>query len=148
MSEATPSVIDRTVHETHTWLSEISEAMNHPDRQVAYHALRGVLFALRDRLIIEEAVQLAGQLPTLVRGIYFEGYHPADKPLTYRDRDTFFERVEAELAQVRPANVEAAARAVFSVLDRHVSPGEVEDVRQMLPADIRDLWPEGAEDER
>lgn len=65
-------MFDSTVHEMNSWLKEISTEMEHPDRQIAYHALRGVLFALRDRLTVEEAVDLASQMPALVRGVYFE----------------------------------------------------------------------------
>lgn len=68
MPETTPSVIDKSAHEANTWLREISQAMEHLDRQVAYHALRGVLFALRDRLTVGEAANLSAQLPTFVRG--------------------------------------------------------------------------------
>lgn len=142
MPDATLKVIDKSAHETNTWLREISDAMEHPDRQVAYHALRGVLFALRDRLAVEEAVQLAAQFPTFVRGVYFEGYQPAGKPLTYRNQEEFLERVEEEIQQGPPASPEDAARAVFAVLERHVSPGEIEEVRQMLPKHVRTLWPE------
>lgn len=73
--------------------------------------------------------------------MYFEGYHPADKPLTYQGRDEFLKRVEAELQQGRPADPEVATKAVFTVLGRHVSPGEVDDARQMLPQEIQRLWP-------
>ena len=142
MTDSSLKIIDKSAHEANTWLSEISEAMDHPDRQVAYHALRGVLFALRDRLTVEEAVQLAAQFPTFIRGVYFEGYKPANKPLTYRDQDKFLERVEEELQQGRPASPEAAAQAVFSVISNHVSPGEVEEARQMLPKSVRSLWPQ------
>ncbi|MFA9459568.1 DUF2267 domain-containing protein [Thiohalorhabdus methylotrophus] len=61
------------------------------DRQVAYHALRGVLYPVRDRLEVNEAFDLAAQLPMLVRGIY-----------------------------------------------------EVEEVRAMLPEEVRALWPHEA----
>ena len=44
----------------------------HPHK--AYLALRTVLHALRDRLTLEEAVQLGAQLPMLVRGFYYEGW--------------------------------------------------------------------------
>lgn len=142
MAEGDLPIINKSAQETNEWLREISEQMEHPDRQVAYHALRGVLFALRDRLSVEEAVQLSAQLPTFVRGVYFEGYRPANKPLTYRDRDEFLERVGAELEASGPANPEDAARGVFAVLQERVSAGEVEDVRQMLPKHIRTLWPE------
>jgi uncharacterized protein (DUF2267 family) len=33
------------------------------------------------------------------------------------------------------------ARAVFFVIEHRVSQGEIEDVKQVLPAEMRDLWP-------
>ena len=33
------------------------------------------------------------------------------------------------------------ARGVFSVLARHVTTGEIHNVTQILPKDLRDLWP-------
>ena len=42
-------------------------------------------------------------------------------------------------------SAEVLARAVLKVLSHHVTAGEVEDVKAILPADLRDLWPgEGA----
>ncbi|MBN9118655.1 MAG: DUF2267 domain-containing protein, partial [Planctomycetes bacterium] len=35
---------------------------------------------------------------------------------------------------------EAVARAVFAVVKRHVSAGEVADVIAAMPADVRALW--------
>jgi hypothetical protein len=64
---------------TNEWLKEIEEALG-PDRHRAYQALRAVLHCLRDRLTLSEAAQLADQLPMLVRGIYYEAWHPAESP--------------------------------------------------------------------
>ena len=36
---------------------------------------------------------------------------------------------------------ERVARAVFTVLAKRVSEGEIEDVKHVLPAEVRDLWP-------
>ena len=33
------------------------------------------------------------------------------------------------------------ARAVFFVIEHRVSQGEIEDVKQVLPAEMRELWP-------
>jgi uncharacterized protein (DUF2267 family) len=39
--------------------------------------------------------------------------------------------------------VEDATRAVFAVLEEHISAGEIERIRRMLPGQLRSLWPEG-----
>lgn len=132
---------DHTIQETNTWLHEIGEYLGNPDRQVAYHALRGVLFALRDRLTVDEAFNLAAQLPILIRGIFFEGYKVAGRPEKYHAEE-FLVRVEHELRTVGKINPERATRAVLSVLHSHVTPGEIQDVISALPKDIRRLWPD------
>jgi uncharacterized protein (DUF2267 family) len=131
---------DRTIQETNTWLNEISDALGDPRRPVAYHALRGTLFALRDRLPVEEVFDLAAQFPMLLRGLFFEGYRPKNKPEKYH-REEFLGRVRDELEQAGGANVEEAVRAVFRTLEQHVGDGEVRDVREALPEDLRALWP-------
>ncbi len=144
MAELGLKVFDRTIHDTNAWLKEISEEMGHPDRQMAYHALRGVLFTLRDRLTVDEAADFASQLPLLIRGVFYEGYKPAGKPEKYRDRDEWLKRVTGELQKTGGENPEKATRAVFAVLNRHLTGGELEDVRRMLPSDVRVFWPEEA----
>ncbi len=64
-----------------------------------------------------------------------------------RSQEAFLDRVRDNLHDIlsdpaAPLDVEQATRAVFQVLSRHVSHGEIEDVRNMLPGDIRALWPE------
>lgn len=142
MGELGLNLIDRTVHDTNRWLKQISEELGHPDRQMAYHALRGVLHALRDRLTVDETADLGAQLPTLIRGIFYEGYKPAGKPERYRHLDEFLEKVNPDLQSAGGANPEAATRAVFTVIEANVSGGVVEHVRDMLPDEVRRLWPE------
>jgi uncharacterized protein (DUF2267 family) len=139
MSTTGLAVFDETIHKTNTWLKEISEALG-SDRHRAYQALRAVLHCLRDRLIINEAVHLGDQLPMLVRGIYYEAWRPSGTPEKIRSREEFLARIEAHLAHA-PIKPEDAARAVFQVLEKHVARGEVLDVIEELPQDIRTLWP-------
>ena len=71
---------------------------------------------------------MADQLPMLVRGIYYEAWHPAGKPEKIRSRDEFLSRISAHFSRTRPINAEHAARAVFQVLQDHVSAGEIREV--------------------
>ena len=143
MPELGLRILDKSVHDTNAWLQEISDAMDYPDKQVAYHALRGTLFALRDRIPPDEAAHLGAELPLLVRGIYYEGFNPSRPPQTY-DRDGFLQRVSQELEAIGGEDPEAAARAVFGVLHRHIDEGQEQHVREALPESIRTLWPNRA----
>jgi uncharacterized protein (DUF2267 family) len=132
---------DRTIQETNVWLHEVGEYMGNPNRMVAYHALRGVLFALRDRLTVDEVFNLAAQMPMLLRGLFFEGYQAAGRPIKYH-ADEFLARVEQELQHAGGASPEKATRAVLTVLEQHVDQGEIRDIIDELPKDIRRLWPD------
>src|SRR5690349_20165187 len=52
MSVHTLASIESTVHTTNAWLNELMAGLGWDDRQKAYHALRVVLHALRDRLTV------------------------------------------------------------------------------------------------
>jgi len=134
-------VFDKTLQTTNIWLKQIMEATG-PDRHRAYRVLGAVLHALRDRLTIDEVAHLGAQLPLLVRGLYYDQWHPAGKPERMRHEEDFLAAVAAQLDDIRPVNTEDAARAVFAVLEAHIAHGEIEDVKAMLPAQLRRLWPE------
>jgi uncharacterized protein (DUF2267 family) len=141
MSATGLETFDSTLQTTNIWLDELMNEMKWKDRHRAYHALRAVLQALRDRLPVDEAAHLSAQMPLLVRGIFFEGWHPAGKPLKERSREEFLAHMEKAYAFDIKADVEGIARAVFGLLDRHVTAGEIDDVKQALPLPIRKLWP-------
>jgi uncharacterized protein (DUF2267 family) len=142
MNAVTHAPFESTYRTTSTWLRELMDELGWADRHRAYVALRVVLHALRDRLTVAEAADLAAQLPMLVRGLYFEGWKPNEAPVKARSREDFLECISAAYRDEPEVNPEAVAWAVFEVLNRHVSAGEVADVRGILPADIRPLWPE------
>jgi uncharacterized protein (DUF2267 family) len=134
-------VFDTTIHKTNVWLKEVMEGIHRGDRRKAYDALRATLHALRDRLTVEEVAQLGAQLPMLIRGIYYEGWDPTNKPLKLRGRTEFLRLIDQKFKADDALNAELIARAVFAVLARRVTEGEIEDIKHMLPGEIRDLWP-------
>jgi uncharacterized protein (DUF2267 family) len=140
MSATGLEVFDTTIQKTNIWLNDLERQAGFPNRHAAYKALRATLHALRDRLIIDEVAQLAAQLPMLIRGLYYEGWDPTAKPLRLRHRDEFLERIAQELRGGDHMDPELAARGVFEVLALHVSEGEIEDIRHLLPGKVRDLW--------
>jgi uncharacterized protein (DUF2267 family) len=132
-------VFDKTLQTTNIWLDEIMAELG-PDRQVAWHALGAVLRPLRDRLPLDLAAHLAAQLPLLVRGLYYDQWHPAGQPERLRTLDEFLGRVGEGLEGIRPVNVRDATRAVLRTLTRHVDPGQVGKVIDALPEEVRALW--------
>ena len=131
--------LERTIQRTNEWLKAIQEELQ-GDREHAYHALRATLHALRDRLGAAEAAHLGAQLPTLVRGVYYEGWKPREKPAPVRGARRFLDIVAAESGDPT-LDAERAARAVFRLLSERVSRGEIEDVKGVLPGEIREFWP-------
>jgi uncharacterized protein (DUF2267 family) len=140
MSATGLDVFDATVQKTNTWLKRLMAILGWEERNRAYLALRATLHALRDRLTVEEVAQLGAQLPMLVRGFYYEGWDPTAKPLKERHREQFLGRIVNAFPPDERIDPEGVARAVFQLLQERVSDGELEDVRQMLPSEIRDLW--------
>ena len=131
------------VVETRQWIAEIAGEMGGATFQTARHALRGVLFALRERTPASEAVDLAAQLPLLLRGLFFAG--PRGWPRRRRNRDgpSFLDRVASELLPLRDErSMLDDVRAALAVLGSHVTAGELRQVRALLPAEIRTLWPD------
>jgi uncharacterized protein (DUF2267 family) len=141
MSETGLPAFDGTLQKTHIWLNELMATLGWEDRQKAYLGLRVVLHELRDRLPVDEAVHLGAQLPTLVRGFYYEGWKPAHKPIKSRHKADFLAHVAEHFRDDQKVDAEELTRAVFWVLHRHVSGGEVADVKHILPPQLTDLWP-------
>jgi uncharacterized protein (DUF2267 family) len=140
MTETGISSIEHSIHLTNEWLKDLGEQLGWEDRQRAYRLLRAVLQALRDWLPVDEAANLGAQLPMLVRGIYYEGWHPAGTPVEARTKADFIARIDKTFETDPIDDVEEAVTAAFRVLNHHVSEGEVDDVREALPASVRELW--------
>jgi len=132
---------ESTLRTTNIWLKEIEERLGWIDRHLACQALQSVLHALRDRLTPEGVAALGAQLPLLIRGLYYETWHPAGKPLKERKKEEFLAHIAADFAHNSVAEPETIARAVFAVLAKHVSPGEIDAIKRVWPPELRSLLP-------
>jgi uncharacterized protein (DUF2267 family) len=139
MSIRSASSIERSVHKTNEWLSDLEAELGSEDRDDAWRILKAYLQVLRDRLTVGEAAQLAAQLPLILRGAFWEGFDPGRQPARIRDRDEFLELL-AERAQLEGSGeATRAAEAATRVLERHVTGGELDDVLAQLPTDVREV---------
>ncbi len=73
MHPTTAELFTETIEKTGHWLQELMKSLSMTRPHQAYSVLRAVLHVLRDHLTVDEAVNLGAQLPTLVRGFYYEG---------------------------------------------------------------------------
>ncbi len=135
-----PATVAHAVQQTQVWLKELRDNADLADEATALSVLRAVLHQLRDRLSVEEAVDLAAQLPTLVRGIYFEGWRPAHTPQKVRTKQKFLDQVTLKLLPHR-IPPELAVRDVLALISHHCDPGEISDVISQLPPELQELWP-------
>jgi uncharacterized protein (DUF2267 family) len=132
--------LDHMVQTAADWIDQVSDYLG-CDSEHGYLALRAGLHALRDRMPAGEAIQLGAQLPTLIRGIYYEGWSPKHVPIKVRNREEFYDLVRRPFhAMDLSVDPERIAIAVFELLSTRVSQGEVDDVISTLPASIKDLF--------
>lgn len=141
MSDPITRNFNNAIQKSFEWLKDVEAGLETDDRQDAYHAFRGVLHALRDRLVPEEAADLASGLPELLRGVYYEGWSPAHKP-EKMNREEFLDRIRMETKNA-PGNLdpELCANAVFGVLLERIGDGEISHVKGALPDTFENLWP-------
>lgn len=140
-----PEVFETTLQKTNIWLKEISDLLHWGDHQKAYHGLRAVLHALRDRLPVPEAAHLGAQLPMLVRGFYYENWKPASTPVKVKTAQEFYDVVKENFTADHNVNPMRLTQAVMKVLSANLSPGEPEKLRGIFPPHLREIW---ADDER
>jgi uncharacterized protein (DUF2267 family) len=118
-----------------------------PDnRERAGRVLRCVLHALRNRLPIEESMQLISQLPMAIKAIYVDGWKPGHTFARIRTMSEFAEevmRIDGAVAwRDFSGLLEAvdAVQAVMRTVAHYVSSGELDHVVAILPEDMKSYF--------
>lgn len=137
---------DQYAQEANTFLKEVAKELGNPDdSDLAYRITVSVLHTIRQILTPEESIHLISQLPMYLKAEYVNGWSLKPK---HRIRS-----MEAFLHTVRSHNERSAARdfgndetaknrvkAVFTVIQRHVSVGEMVHVLDQFPSELLELW--------
>ncbi len=142
------AVLDTSLQRTHEWLRDVGEELGIDNDRAAYAALRATLHALRDRLPVELVAHFGAEMPMLVRGLYYDGWHPSDARLKASHDEDVFNSVAAELlGHDELEDVEAVVAAVLRVIDRRIATGQIERVLDAMPEKVRRLWHRAEEGE-
>ena len=128
------------VSETEAWIDDVMRRLGWHDRERVYLVLLATLHGLRDSLPRDEAVYIGAQLPTLLRGLYYEGWHPGAHPAA-KGRGAFLQRIHDSVHRDPGIDVEEAARVVFAALAARLPASELEDAKVATPKSLHNLWP-------
>jgi uncharacterized protein (DUF2267 family) len=85
-----------------------------------------VLQALRDWLPVNEAADLAAQLPNLLRGVFYEHWRPGATPVKHRAKADFLARIDHAFVGEPILSAEAAACIAFQFLSTKIAAGEIQ----------------------
>ena len=139
---ATTDVFQTTIIKSGEWLDELMKQLNIADERKALRALRAGLHTIRDRLPDVEAVQLAAQIPTLLRGIYYDGWRPSSERSRPHGRQEILDEMREHLDGDARLDPELALRAVIRLLAWRVTSGELDDIAHTLPRPLAEIWSE------
>lgn len=136
------NVLATTVQKTNDLFNDIEEEMGWSgNRKYSYVALKAVLHAIRDRLPLHEAISFGAQLTPLVRGLYYEGWHPSEIPLKM-DKESFLFHIEKEINFPLEISIDDLVRKITNCLRQHMGEGEIDKIKKILPKSFGDLFHE------
>jgi len=128
------------VNATEEWIDDLMRRLGWRDRSKVYVVLLATLHALRDAVARDEAIYVGAQFPALLRGLYYEGWHPGARPAA-RSRTAFLERIHDGVHRDPGVDAEEVARAVFALIAARLPAAEVEDAKAATPQPLHNLWP-------
>ena len=126
------------------FVNKLAEHLSDPEnRDRAGRILRCVLRALRNRITVEESLQLLSQLPMAIKAVYVEGWKLNREFVRIKSMDEFAAEVMREdgyaawrdFASMEEA--QEAIEAVMKTLADYVSAGELHDIIDLMPGEIK-----------
>ncbi len=132
--------LSNAVNAAQEWIDDLMRRLGWRDRRKVYLVLLATLHALRDAVARDEAIYVGAHLPPLLRGLYYEGWHPGARPAA-RSRTAFLERIHDGVHRDPGIDTEEVARAVFALIAARLPAAEVEDAKAATPEFLHNLWP-------
>ena len=134
------TAVDEAPQVVAEWMNLLCDDLEWGEKGRAYLLLSETLHAIRDYLTVDEAADLAAQLPLIVRGIFYTGWKPSRTPVHPRGKEDFLKRVSERFGKNPLSDPEKAITAVFDLLRRKVSLGEIDHVSNAMRGPLQELW--------
>ncbi|WP_299441387.1 DUF2267 domain-containing protein [uncultured Aquimarina sp.] len=137
---------NRFAVEANTFLKDYAKEMDLIDDQDrAGRILSAVLHGLREIISIEESIQLMAQLPMFLKAVYVNGWSIKRKKTRVKHMEEFIDLVRSFDGVTSVYDFESNEIAehyintTFFVLRKYISPGEMQDIRDELPKNLKDM---------
>ena len=134
--------IQKTMASTAEFLKPLMASGEFNNNNDAFVLLKATLKAIRDRVTPGESMHLAGQLPALLRGFYFEGYDfsKTQAPVSQaKDVFDFLSDVRFHLGGHDYLNLEKTVPLAMRIIFDSIDQGEARQVKQQLPKEIQNF---------
>lgn len=131
--------------EGNAFLKDFAKKINMPnDTDKAGRILSSILHGLREVITTEESLQLISQFPMFLKAVYVNKW-TTRKKVRVKSMTDFIDLIR-ELDGVTSLNdfeseevAENYIHATFMMLRKYVSLGELEDLRTVLPKDLKSI---------
>jgi uncharacterized protein (DUF2267 family) len=131
------TALDHAMDAAHSWINDVAKEFDTEDREFAYRVLRAWLHTLRDRLTVEASAYFAAQLPSVIRGIFYQAWNP-NPVLDKYDAEAYTVRFSYE-ANIALGDVGKAAAATTAAALYHLPVAQIDKALGQLPTEIRKI---------
>ena len=140
---------DKYAQEGNAFVNNLADKLGHP-RETGRTGilLRAVLHTLRDRITVEESLNMISQFPAFIKAIYAENWKAREKPLQIRTVGEFCEQVKEHQSMYGEQefdwnkSTEELVGIVLESLSDYVTEGEAGNVIAQLPEEMKEYFRE------
>jgi uncharacterized protein (DUF2267 family) len=129
------------------FVKEVATELGNPeDTGHAGRVIRAVFHTIRDMITPEESMHLIAQLPMYIKAVYIDNWRLSAGQGRIRSQEEMLKDLREKAGRTADrdfGNDEMAmhkVEAIFNVLKRHVSAGEIDDIKAQLPEPLAELW--------
>lgn len=138
---------EKFAQEGNEFLNELADQLGHPEEKAtALIVLRSVFGAIRNSITIAESLDFISQLPMPLKALYVDQWKYREKPERINSIEDFKTRVKLEQIKYGesefnwPEHTDEIIKTVISCLDKYVSEGQMEQVRNMMSKEVQSLF--------